>query len=87
MNVWITALCVAVRMCRCITYFTAQQTEKKSDEYGYVMPLCQEHHTGSTGIHRKRDFDLAMKKQAQEHFEAHFGARNDFIKVFGKSYL
>lgn len=67
--------------------FFGTANRKISDQYGYVVPLCQEHHTGQTGIHFKRDFDLAVKKQAQEHFEAHFGARNDFIRVFGKSYI
>ena len=68
-----------------IFYGTANR--KISDKYGYVMPLCNEHHTGSTGIHRNRAFDIEVKKDAQKHFEAHFGPRNEFIKVFGKSYL
>ena len=68
-----------------IFYGTANR--KISDKLGYVMPLCREHHTGGTGIHFNKGFDNYMKKHAQEHFEAHFGDRNEFIRVFGRSYL
>ena len=68
-----------------IMYGTANR--KLSDKYGLVVPLCQEHHRGQTGVHFKRSLDLHLKKLAQEHFEAHIGARNEFIRVFGKSYL
>lgn len=62
---------------------------KLSDKYGLIVPLCQEHHRGQTGVHFKPNegLDLHLKKLAQKHFEAHFGARNEFIRVFGKSYL
>lgn len=60
---------------------------KLSDKYGLIVPLCHEHHRGQTGVHFNRDFDISLKKLAQEKFEAKFGARNEFIKVFGKSYI
>jgi hypothetical protein len=60
---------------------------KISDFYGFVVPLCMEHHTGSRGVHFNKPLDLHLKKLAQKHFEGEFGARNEFIKVFGKSYL
>ena len=60
---------------------------KISDEYEYVIPLCYEHHLGKTGIHDNRDMNVYWKRKAQEHFEAHHGTREDFIKVFGKSWL
>jgi hypothetical protein len=52
-----------------------------------VLPLCQEHHTGSRGVHFNKEMDLHFKQEAQKHFEANHGSRKDFIKVFGKSYL
>ena len=60
-----------------------------SDKYGLVVPLCAEHHRGQTGVHMQpnKGLDLHLKKLAQEKFEAHIGARNEFIRVFGKSYL
>lgn len=59
-----------------------------SDKYGYVLPLCQEHHTGSVqSPHRDRKTDLSYKRMAQEHFEANKGNRAMFIQLFGRSYL
>lgn len=58
-----------------------------SDKYGYVVPLCRRHHTGPEGVHFNRAFDLELMRKAQDHFESHYGTREDFIKVFGKSYL
>jgi hypothetical protein len=60
---------------------------KQSEKYGLKVWLCQEHHTGSRGVHFNKPLDLHLKKLAQEHFEAHIGARNEFIRVFGRNYL
>jgi len=68
-----------------IFYGTANR--KISDRYGYVVALCQEHHTGTQGVHFNKPLDMHLKKLAQEHFEGLYGARNEFIKTFGKSYL
>lgn len=68
-----------------IIYGTANR--KQSEKYGLKVWLCREHHTGSHGVHFNRDLDMYLKKLAQMHFEAHIGARNEFIRVFGKSYL
>lgn len=67
--------------------FFGVANRKISDKYGYIVPLCQEHHTGSAGVHFNKDLDLHLKKLAQKHFEAEFGARNVFRGVFGKSFL
>ncbi len=59
-----------------------------SDRFGYVIPLCMMHHTGSKYCpHQDRDIDLAYKRFAQRHFESTIGTRNDFIKLFNKSYI
>ena len=68
-----------------VIYGTANR--KLSDKYGLVVPLCHEHHRGQTGVHFNRDFDISLKKLAQEKFNAVYGANKSFIKVFGKSYL
>ena len=60
---------------------------KHSDEYKYILPLCEEHHTGTNGVHRNHQMDVQFKQMAQRHFEQHHGTREDFIKVFGKSWL
>ena len=59
----------------------------KSTKYGYVVYLCVEHHTGRSGVHQNRLADLRLKEMAQKHFELVHGDREDFIKVFGRSYL
>jgi hypothetical protein len=58
-----------------------------ADRYGYIVPLCLEHHTGNGGVHFNNEMDLHFKQMAQEHFETHHGSREDFIKIFGRSYL
>lgn len=73
-----------VQVHHCI-YGTANR--KLSDKYGLVVPLCQEHHTGQTGVHFRKEFDEQLKMMAQEKFEEVHGTREDFIRIFGKSYL
>lgn len=68
-----------------ILYGTANR--KISDKLGYVAPLCQEHHTGSIGVHFNKALDLHLKKLAQKHFEANLGNRKAFIDTFGKSFM
>lgn len=68
-----------------VFYGTANR--KISDKYGYVVPLCQEHHTGQNGVHFNPKFDLYLKKLAQKRFEETEGDRKRFIEVFGKNYL
>ena len=70
-----------------IIYGTSNR--KQSEKYGLKVWLCQEHHTGQTGVHFRPNegLDLHLKKIAQEKFEALYGARNEFIRAFGKSYL
>lgn len=57
------------------------------DRYGYLIPLCYEHHEGMQGPHRNREIDIAYKRMAQRHYEAHIGTREDFIRELGKSYI
>lgn len=68
-----------------IFYGTANR--KKSDELGYIVPLCIEHHLGQCGVHFYKPLDLYFKRMAQEHYETNIGDRSEFIKTFGKSYL
>ncbi len=67
--------------------FFGTANRRKSEQYGYVIPLCAEHHRGNKGIHFDREFDLKVKRIAQKDFEKRFGSRDDFRREFGKSYL
>ena len=58
-----------------------------SMKYGFVIPLCFNHHVGDKGIHSNKELDLFYKKKCQIYFEDNIGSRLDFIRVFGKSYL
>lgn len=66
-------------------YGTANR--KQSEKYGLKVWLCQEHHTGNEGVHFNKEFDTYLKKLAQVHFEKTHGNREDFRRIFGKSYL
>ena len=69
-----------------IFYGTANR--KQSEKYGMKVWLCGYHHNlSNAGVHFNKDLDMHLKKLAQEQFESQFGARNDFRKAFGKSYL
>ena len=67
--------------------FFGTSNRKQSEKYGMKVWLCQEHHTGSRGVHFNKDLDLYLKKLAQKRFEALYGANTSFRQVFGKSYL
>ena len=73
-----------VQIHHCI-YGTANR--RLSDKYGLIVPLCSEHHTGMSGVHFQKDFDTWLKQQAQKRFEEVHGTREDFRRIFGKSYL
>ena len=60
---------------------------KKSEKYGFVVDLCHDHHNEPPhGVHHNRANNLILKKMAQEQFEQ-TGTREEFRKLFGKSYL
>ena len=61
---------------------------KRSEEYGYVVPLHPRLHPN--GVYAGRQgpaIDKKLKEMAQEHYEKHHGTREDFIKEFGRNYL
>lgn len=61
---------------------------KISDKFSYIVPLCIDHHTGQNGVHNgNKKLDIHLKQMTQKHFEEHHGSREDFIRLFGKSYL
>ena len=61
---------------------------KLSEKYGLWVYLCPKHHNMSNaGVHYDKALDLKVKQLAQNAFENHVGARDEFIKVFGRNYL
>ena len=67
--------------------FFGTANRKISDRLGLVVPLCQAHHTGQNGVHFDRQLDLLIKTVAQGCYENQIGSREDFIRLFGRSYL
>lgn len=61
---------------------------KNSEKYGFVIPLRPDLHPNGVSAGRNvKEIDTKLKRMAQEYFEENYGTRDDFRKVFGKSYL
>ena len=79
-------------VCHCPTVhkhhiYEGRGRRKLSEKYGCWIYLCPAHHTGPAGIHFDHDYDRFIKRICQEKWEKRFGSREDFIKVFNRSYL
>lgn len=62
--------------------------KKHCEKYGYVIPLAPRlHPNGVYASEEGKALDDVLKKMAQAHFEEHHGTREEFIKIFNKSYL
>jgi hypothetical protein len=62
---------------------------QKSIEYGLVVFLTpQMHNMSNRGVHFNRDFDLELKRIGQQAAMDYYGwTIEEFIKIFGKSYV
>lgn len=61
-----------------------------SEKYGFLVPLHPTLHTYSPdSVHMapNRGLDLRLKQECQRYFEEHYGSREEFIEIFGRSYL
>lgn len=67
--------------------FFGNPYRERSKQYGLVLPLCYEHHRGDHGPHKCHVVDEKYKKAAQTAWEQIYGSREDFISIFGRSYL
>ena len=69
--------------------FAGNTNKKHSEKYGLKIWLCPRHHNMSNeGIHFNREFELEVKKMAQEKAMEHYEwSIDDFRKIFGKNYL
>lgn len=62
---------------------------KKSEEYGFVVPLRYDLHPNGARADRRyaKQIDDHLKRMGQEYFEKHCGSREEFMEIFGRSYL
>ena len=57
---------------------------QKSMQYNFVIPLCYKCHAE---MHRNYDWQDYWHVKGQEYWEKNIGTREEFIKVFGRSYI
>lgn len=59
------------------------------EKYGYVVPLRPDLHPNGVqaDIRYAKQIDLELKQLCQRDFEKKHGTREDFRRIFGKSYL
>lgn len=69
--------------------FFGSKQRQLSIKYGLVIFLTDERHNMSDeGIHFNKEFDLKVKIIAQKAFMSYYHkTEEDFIKIFGKSYI
>ena len=63
---------------------------KKSEQYGLLLYLCKEHHTGTNGCHGKKGSILQNqfhKIGQNSYIKTYNKTVEDFMEVFGKNYL
>ena len=68
--------------------FFGTSNRKNADKYGLTVWLCGDtcHRCGKNAVHQNRLTDLYLKEQGQRAFEKTH-TREEFIQIFGKSYL
>lgn len=67
--------------------FYGTANRKMSEKYGLTVYLCSRHHNGSNyGIHFNKVLDIKIKQLAQRKFEETH-TREEFMAIFGKSWL
>lgn len=60
---------------------------KMSEKYGCWCYLCFTHHNGSNkSVHMDSKMDIELKERCQREFEKKY-TRNDWRRIFGRSYL
>ena len=60
---------------------------KHSERLGLKIWLCPDCHRKLHDDHHGRELELSIKQLGQRKFEEVYGTRQEFISIFGKSYL
>ena len=69
--------------------FGGNPNRKNSERYGLFVFLHGEkcHRNGKQSVHRNREVRLKVQQDGQRAFEDKIGSREEFRKIFGKSFL
>lgn len=71
----------------CHHVFYGTSNRKHSERYGLTVFLCGFHHNlSNNGVHFNKPLDTKIKQYAQAKFEESH-TREDFIRIFGRSWL
>lgn len=72
-----------------VFYGMGGDKKKPCEEYGYVIPLRPDLHPNGVQAtkYARTEVDLYLKQTCQKDFEEKHGTREDFINIFGRSYL
>lgn len=87
--IWIIVILPARHIAIGIIYFT-NPYRSMSEKYGFVIPIAHylhENYPDSVHQNPNKGIDLELKQMAQKYFEEHYGTREEFRKIFGKSRL
>lgn len=64
---------------------------KRSEEYGFVIPLHYSIHPNGAGcqlsMDERKDLDVLLKQECQKWFLEHIGGMDRWMKEFGRNYL
>lgn len=67
--------------------FYGHANRKISDDHGFVVWLCGEHHNLSkNGVHFNTALDETIKKDMQKEYEKKH-TRDEFMELIGRNYL
>lgn len=59
-----------------------------SEKFGFILPLRPDWHTVSNySIHQDRRLEVKYKAICERYFLNHYGTQEEFIKLFGRSWL
>lgn len=68
--------------------FGGRPNRKNSEKYGLKVWLTRDYHTEyPNGVHKNKERMQQLHEIGQRAFEERWGSREDFRRIFGKSYL
>lgn len=72
-----------------VFYGMGGDKKKPCELYGYVIPLRPDLHPNGVRAteYARSVIDLQLKQMCQRDFETKHGSRQEFIRIFGRSYL
>lgn len=67
--------------------FHGTSNRKNAEKWGLKVYLCNDHHVyGKEAVHQRADIDLVLKQDGQRAFLKAY-PDEDFISIFGKSFI